>query len=126
MNETEVLQAYCEAWNEDDRSRREELLERSMTDSASFVGPLGAHVGRDAVGNLIGRFRRRSPDSSFIISSGVDAHHGMMRFKWEVRAPDGGVVKSGFKFAEQAEDGRLSRVVGFVGPVPALGEDAHA
>jgi len=124
VNETEVLRAYGDAWNEDDPSRREELLARSMTESASFVSPLGAHVGRNAVGDLIGRFRRRSPDSSFIISSGVDAHHGMMRFKWEVRSPDGRVVSSGFKFAEQADDGRLSRVVGFLGPVPTLGEVA--
>jgi hypothetical protein len=124
VNETEVVQTFGAACNEDDRSRREALLEKSMTEAASFVGPLGEHVGRQAVSDLIGRYRRRSPDVSFVIASAVDAHHGMMRFRWQVKGPDGRLVSSGFKFAEQAEDGRLARVVSFFGPVPGLGEAA--
>ena len=122
MNEIEVVQAYKAAWNEDDKSRRRELLERSMIESVSFVSPLGEHVGRDAVADLIGRFRRRTPNVSFDITSGVDAHHKVMRFRWEVRNPDGSVMAKGFQFADQAEDGRFFRVVGFFGPVPAPGE----
>lgn len=121
MNETEVVQAYKAAWNEDDKSRRSQLLETSMIESGSFVSPLGEHVGRDAVSNLIGRFRRRSPGESFDITSAVDAHHNVMRFRWEVRATDGSVIAIGIQFAEAAEDGRLSRVVAFFGPSPAPG-----
>ncbi len=122
MNETEAVRAYRAAWNEDDKYRRLDLLEISMIEAASFVSPLGEHVGRDAVADLIGRFRRRSPDVSFVITSGVDAHHNVMRFKWEVRASDGSVVSRGIQVAEQADDGRLSRVIDFFGPPPERGD----
>ncbi len=124
VNETELVQAFGAAWNEGDRARREALLEETMTESVSFVGPLGEHVGRQAVADLIGRYRRRSPEVSFVVASAVDAHHGMMRFRWQVKGADGRLVSSGFQFAEQAEDGRLARVVSFFGPVPGLGEAA--
>jgi hypothetical protein len=121
---TETVRAYEGAWNEDDKARRNELLERSMVESAILVSPLGEHVGLEAVAAAVARFRRRSPGVRFVITSGVDAHHGLMRFRWEVVEPDGSVVAKGLDFAEQAQDGRLSRVVSFFGRVPERGPEA--
>ena len=126
MDYTDTVRAYEAAWNEDDKTRRNELLERSMIESAIFVSPLGQHVGLEAVAAALGRFRRRYPGVTFVITSGVDAHHGLMRFRWEVVEPDGSIVAKGFDFAEQAEDGRFSRVVGFIGRVPDRGQQDRA
>ena len=51
-------------------------------------------------------------------TSGIDAHHGAIRFTWTLRAGDGKIVTEGIDFGELADDGRLSRITGFFGPPP--------
>lgn len=50
---------------------------------------------------------------------GVDTHHGHLRFAWELVGPDGQVAVAGVDVGELAEDGRLRRIVGFFGDLPA-------
>jgi hypothetical protein len=56
------------------------------------------------------RFRR---------ASGVDAHHGHLRFAWELVSPGGDVALTGLDVGELSEDGRLRRITGFFGELPA-------
>jgi hypothetical protein len=51
--------------------------------------------------------------------SAVDAHHAELRFGWELAAPDGAVVVAGIDIGELAPDGRLRRITGFFGELPA-------
>ena len=53
-------------------------------------------------------------------SSGIDLHHGVARYGWQLCAPDGTVALEGIDFAQLDERGRLARVSGFFGPLPAL------
>jgi hypothetical protein len=46
--------------------------------------------------------------------SDIDAHHDVLRYAWELVAPDGSVALSGLDVAVVA-DGRLQHVVGFFG-----------
>jgi hypothetical protein len=56
------------------------------------------------------RFRR---------ASAVDAHHDHLRFAWELVGPDGAVALTGLDVGELAADGRLKRITGFFGELPA-------
>ena len=53
-------------------------------------------------------------------SSGVDEHHGRLRFTWRMEGADGSTIIEGIDFGELADDGRLQRSVGFFGPRPDL------
>jgi len=60
--------------------------------------------------------------AGFVIKplGGVDAHHDVARFRWElVPAAGGESVAIGFDVAVFAADGRLSSVHGFLDQAPA-------
>jgi hypothetical protein len=46
-------------------------------------------------------------------------HHEHLRFAWRLVAPDGTIAVAGIDVADVAPDGRLARVVGFFGDLPA-------
>jgi SnoaL-like domain len=114
-----VVQKYAQAWNEPSETVRRELLEASWADRGQYTDPT-AHVdGRDDLVLHIGGFHRRWPGARIEISSGVDVHHQVIRFKWQMIGPDGAITLEGMDFGELAADGRLQRIVGFFGPFPA-------
>jgi hypothetical protein len=51
------------------------------------------------------------------MTSGVDEHHGFVRFTWRVVSPSGEVLRDGTDFGELCPDGHLRRIVGFFGPL---------
>jgi hypothetical protein len=61
----------------------------------------------------------RYPGHRFRRVSGVDGHHDRIRFAQVLAGPDGGTVVRGIDVAELAGDGRLRRVTGFFGDLPA-------
>ena len=54
-----------------------------------------------------------------VATSDVDAYDGHLRFAWRMLDADGVVTLEGIDFGELAPDGRLKRIVGFFGPLPA-------
>jgi hypothetical protein len=59
------------------------------------------------------------PGHRFRRVSGVDVHHDELRFGWELRSPDGAVVVTGIDVGALGPDGRLRRITGFFGELPA-------
>jgi hypothetical protein len=55
---------------------------------------------------------QRAHGSCFHLTSGVEVHHGFVRFAWNLTYANGSSVQ-GMDFGELAEDGRLQRIVGF-------------
>ena len=60
------------------------------------------------------------PGHSFRRTSGIDAHHDQVRFAWELVGPDGVVAISGLDTGELDDTGRLRRIVGYFGELPAV------
>mgnify|MGYP005859772519 CR=1 FL=1 len=50
----------------------------------------------------------------------VDHHHDVLRFDWELLAPDGSVVIAGIDVGTLGPDGRLQAITGFFGDVAAM------
>jgi hypothetical protein len=75
-------------------------------------------TGADAISAMIGDLQGQFPGHAVTLSSGLDAHHNLVRFGWDLTDADGTVVMQGLDVGIVAEDGRLSRIGGFFGPLP--------
>lgn len=118
MTPEETVRAYGAAWNEKDSAGRRRLLEASWAEAGVYSDPMNMSEGRDALDALIAGFHQGSPGASIAIASGVDEHHGFVRFQWRMEQADGSVTMEGFDVGELDADGRLRRITGFFGPFP--------
>ena len=59
---------------------------------------------------------------TFRRSTGIDSHHGIARYGWELVGTDGTVAIAGVDVVEMQE-GRIRRITGFFGELPPPRED---
>jgi hypothetical protein len=114
----EVVEAYGASWNEPDEAKRRELLQRSWADDGIFQDPRDRAEGRDALLALIAGFRQAFAGATIDLTSGIDEHHGLVRFTWAINDKDGKTALEGIDFGELDSDGRLKQIYGFWGPPP--------
>lgn len=115
----ETVEAYGAAWNETDEAARKRLLDKSWADGGTYTDPQSHAEGRDALSAVIAGFQQQMAGARIVATSGVDTHHGCLRFSWKVEGANGATLMEGIDFGELAEDGRIVRIVGFFGPPPA-------
>lgn len=123
-----VLSAYEAALNEPDHGRRVALAESALSEDARLFSahlPPGPPLDRAGFVADCGRVIGWRPAGARLrLRGGTDAHHGWVRFAWEVSGPDGepievkGIRIEGIDVAELAPDGRFRTVVMFHGLVP--------
>lgn len=117
-NTDKVIGKYIESWNETDAEARRALLEELWTEDGSYVDPLVAAEGLDAIDATIAGAQQQFAGLEFRLVPGVDAHHNLARFSWELGPAGGEAIVVGFDVAVLAEDGRLRAVHGFLDKVP--------
>ena len=115
-----ILTDYAAAWCEPDIDRRRAFLENAWSDDGTYQDPSVEAVGREQLIALIGDMHQKFPGARVEITSGVSEHHGKVYFEWEMIAGDGSFAIRGVDFGSFSADGRLSKIVGFFGPPPAL------
>jgi hypothetical protein len=121
MNEaTTLVERYMDTWNETDAGARRAAVAELWAEEGSYVDPLASVAGHDAISQLIGAAQAQVPGHVFrLLPDGVDAHHNVVRFRWELVPESGGEsVAIGFDVAVTAEDGRIGSVLGFLDKVP--------
>lgn len=116
----DVLDAYGRAWREPDDALRLILLETAFADDGLYQDPSANANGRTALSEHISGVLETYPGSRVEITSGVDRHHDKIRFTWHMRSANGAIAIEGIDFGEIGADGRLTSIIGFFGPVPAL------
>ena len=114
-----TVDAYLSAYNERDQRRRDALIAEVWAEDARLIDPPLTGEGQAGISEIAEAMHTYYTDHRFRRVSGIDIHHDHLRFAWELVAPDGEVVLSGMDVGELAEDGRLSRIVGFFGDLPA-------
>jgi hypothetical protein len=120
MNDvTKTVDTYFEMWNETDPARRADHIERAWVRDCRYVDPQLEADGPAAINAMVAAVQARFPHHRFRRVSGIDNHHTELRFAWELAAPDGSIVVAGIDVAGLAPDGRLQRVTGFFGELPA-------
>ncbi|HEY1274599.1 MAG TPA: nuclear transport factor 2 family protein [Thermoleophilaceae bacterium] len=112
------IDTYIAAWNEPDAARRRELLGQCMSPDGELIDRRGRHRGLDVLRDRIGTFHDSIPGCRVIRSTGADELAGVARHGFTVLDADGSMRTDGLNVIELADDGRLSRVMMFFGPLP--------
>ena len=64
------------------------------------------------------------PGHQFRRVSAVDTHHELIRFGWELFAPDGSITVAGIDIGVVDDGGKLVRIAGFFGELSAADAEA--
>ena len=114
-----TVDTYLAAWNETDAERRSALIDRSWNPEGRYIDPLQEANSPRAFADLAAGVQAAYPGHRFRRTTEIDGHHDLVRFGWELVAPDGSVTVSGIDVAVLDGDGRLRHVTGFFGELAA-------
>lgn len=113
-----AVDAYLSAYGEPDRARRDALIRRAWAEDGRLIDPPLVGEGHRGISLMAEAVQAQFAGHGFRRVSGIDVHHGHLRFAWELVGPDGQVALAGMDAGELAGDGRLRRVTGFFGELP--------
>jgi len=117
----EIIDRYCDAWNDPDAQRRAQLLAQVCSERASYIDPAVQAAGASELLAHIDKMVARRPGAKVLRTSEVDVHHNVCRFAWHVVLADGTVLRAGIDIAElSADHSRIERVIGFFGELDNL------
>jgi hypothetical protein len=114
----DLIDRYLDSWNETDATARRKLIDELWAEDASYIDPMAEAHGRDAIDATIAAVQAQFPGFVFTPAGLVDAHHRQARFGWGLGPRGAEPVVVGFDVALTDEDGRLTRVLGFLDKVP--------
>lgn len=119
----ELIDRYCEAWQEMDAARRRDLLASLWAGGATYTDPTVDARNLEELLAHIARVVARRPGAKVVRTSAVDAHHGVARFAWQLVQADGTRLPESVDVAWYSSDGRrIERILGFFGPLRPLNE----
>ena len=117
----ETVANYVAAWNETDPGRRRDIVARTWAEDGSYLDSHRDAAGHVAIDAMIAAAQGQFPGYRIRLSSGIEAHHGRVRFSWSAggteQAP---LFIAGTDFVELAPDGRLRAVTGFIDAMPSV------
>ncbi|GAA3137094.1 nuclear transport factor 2 family protein [Streptosporangium carneum] len=114
-----LVERYIATWNITDAAERRAEIDDIWTEDARYVDPLVDVTGRDAIDATVAAVQGQFPGLVFTLGDGVDAHHDLVRFTWNLGPEGGEAIVVGFDVAALTEDGRIRTVHGFLDRVPA-------
>ncbi|WP_035799954.1 nuclear transport factor 2 family protein [Kitasatospora mediocidica] len=116
----QLADRYIALWNETDPATRRKLVDDIWAEDAGYTDPLVEVVGRDAFDTVIGAVQSQFPGLVFTLGSGgVDTHHNIARFTWDLGPAGGEALVVGFDVLVATADGRIGAVHGFLDRVPS-------
>ncbi len=114
------LRAYCEP----DPGTRADLLAAVWAPTGTLIDPPFDGEGLDAIAAMVDVVLTHYAGHTFRRTTAIDAHHTFGRYGWELVGPDGEVAVTGTDIVEIDDDGRLTRIVGFFGPLASAADRA--
>src|SRR4051812_12417754 len=123
ITDTDVLTTNIDtnltAYGNPDGATRRTQLEAVWVADGRLIDPPIDGTGIDGLDQMMAAVQGQFPGHTFRRTSGVDAHHGVARYTWALIAADGSTALEGLDVAEFDDVGSLTRVVGFMGPLPS-------
>ena len=120
MDPKGAVASYQAAWGEADEDARRKLLSEAWAEDGLYLDPSGRADGCEALVQHIGGFQQIFAGHAIEATTDVDAHDGYLRFGWRMLDADGNEILEGVDFGTYGDDGKLTSIVGFFGPWPAL------
>jgi hypothetical protein len=118
--DTETLvAAYLDMWRTTDGAERAELVATTFSETGRHVDQHADATGHAELADMIAGVHAGFPGFQMARTSGIDRFGDQLRFAWELNAADGTPIVTGLDVAEVGSDGRLQRVTGFWGDLPA-------
>jgi len=117
MSHPESLDHMLAAWNERDPAKVRAHLDKALALDVEFIDPSIETQGIDEFEANVHEVHARIPGADYSRTSGVDSHHRLHRYSWQI-SHDGEIVVPGFDVTEVDKDGKVVRVLGFFGPLP--------
>lgn len=108
------------AWNEYDPVELRRLVEAALTEDVEFTDPNYQITGIDAFIDQVNEFRAEAGKVRLMPTSAVDLHHDRARYSWVVLYPDGTRFEGFDAVALDLAQGKIRRIDGFFGPLPAV------
>ncbi|MGM9482664.1 hypothetical protein ACS5PN_15835 [Roseateles sp. NT4] len=112
------LDSYFAAWNARDAASIRRHLGEAFGANTRYLDPHRSATGIDEFAACLQAFRAESPDAVISWASGVDSHHQLHRYAWELHVGERRL--SGYDVVELDENGRMAAVLSFFGPLPPL------
>ena len=117
MTHPESLDHMLAAWNERDPVNLRGHLEKALAPGVLFIDPSVETHGIDEFEANVHKVQAGLPGADYARTSAVDSHHGLHRYSWQI-SRGGEVLLPGFDVTETDDEGRVTRVLGFFGPLP--------
>jgi hypothetical protein len=112
----EMINQYIAAWNETGLDAFNAAFDKCWAADATYTDPNFALIkGVDGIAGLAHSSREKVPSRTFFILALPDYHHNSGCYTWKVDLPGG--IREGFDYFEFNEEHKLTRVVGFFGPL---------
>ena len=118
---TSCIALCIDTWNEEDSTRRAELI-AAWTVDASSCDALPAAEAHDGLSEMVANVHGPTPAPGSAGRARSDVHHDHLRFAWDLGAARRRGVRRRLDVGEVAADGRLRRITRFFGelaPAPA-------
>lgn len=114
-----AIDTHLDAYGEPDGQRRGTLIAQVWAEHGHLIDPPIEGSGHAGISDMAAVVQSQFPDHAFRRTTGIDAHHSFARYGWELVAPGGEIALTGVDIVEINDDGRLHRIIGFLGDVPA-------
>ena len=119
-----VVDGYFAMWNEREPVRRRRIIKETWIEGGSYVEPLMAVEGHDALDAGVASMQAQFPGHHLRPAGRMDTHHDRVRWDWELIGPeDREPLAAGTNVAILAPDGRLGQVTGFFDHTRGMSQD---
>lgn len=113
-----TVDRMLDVWNERNPELIRDRLAAVLSPEVVFIDPTIVTTGLAEFEANVRGFRAKYPEAVISRTSGIDAHHNLHRYSWQI-SMNGRVVLTGFDVSESSSDGLICRVLGFFGALPA-------
>lgn len=108
-----AISTYCTAWNELDRSVRQDLLEASCTPGIKYIDPTVDIAGLTELSKHIGNVLASRPEDRIQMGKKRIIHGPHVLFDWSLLDADGQTRRRGIDHGELSASNKLKVMVGF-------------
>jgi hypothetical protein len=114
-----LVETYLSMWRTTDAEARAALVAATFTEDGRHVDQHADATGHAELTEMIAGVHAGFPGFRMARTSGIDRFGDQLRFAWALDGADGTPIVAGLDVAEVGNDGRLQRVTGFWGDLPA-------